>query len=614
MLGVSFVFFGVGNFTFLGTTWAAKVEDSEISIFELEQAYQNRLLELPNYGNLPTETLQLLRAATLERLIRDRLLAVHVADEGYRIGDEQIAQLIQETPQFQENGVFRKELYYAYLDQLVVDAPMFEESQRANMRQSQLERGIAATAFITPAEYRRYLNLFAEERVASVATFDIAALAETIVVRDEDVQEYYDSRPDDFRAPESIDFEYLEINRDMIAETIEVSEEDLQAYYEVNGERFRQDESRRAAHILITLDGDEAAAEELATSLTARAQAGEPFADLARQYSKDGGTAQQGGDLGPTMHSQMPGALGDAIFGMEQGEIYGPVRTDFGFHVVQLNEIIEGGPLPLDQVRGELLSELRAGQLDDRVRDLERQLADAVFDATDLQSIAESTGLELKTVSEFTRNGGGPFGANQTVIDTVWDPLVSVDRQISDVVEVDAARSILVRVTDYHEAARRPLEEVRDDIVFNLQSSRALNIIEDRARRLQEALAAGESFEETAFQLEAEYTPQVTLRRVGGETGVDAAVQDSIFRAKKPSPGNARLGSTITTNGDYAVFMVHAVIPGRPESIPLAERDAGKEALQNDAGVADLNAFISELVRNADIERSEDALATPDFL
>ena len=614
MLGVSFVFFGVGNFTFLGTTWAAKVEDSEISIFELEQAYQNRLLELPNYGNLPTETLQLLRAATLERLIRDRLVAAHVADQGYRIGDEQIAQLIQETPQFQENGVFRKELYYAYLDQLVIDAPMFEASQRANMRVSQLERGIAATAFVTPAEYRRYLNLFAEQRIASIAIFDIAALAETIVVNDEDVQEFYDARPDDFQAPESVDFEYLEINRDQIAETIEISEEDLQAYYEVNGDRFRQDESRRAAHILITLDGDEAAAEELATSLTARAQAGEPFADLARQYSKDGGTAERGGDLGPTMHSQMPGALGDAIFGMDAGEIYGPVRTDFGFHVVQLNEIIEGGPLPLDQVRSELLSELREGQLDDRVRDLERQLADAVFDATELQSIAAATGLELKTVSEFTRAGGGPFGANQTVIDTVWDPLVSIDRQISDVVEVDASRSILVRVTDYHEAARRPLEELRDDIVFNLQSLRAINIIEDRSRRLQESLAAGEDFEEMAFQLEAEFTPEVTLTRVGGDVEIDSAVQDSIFRAKKPSPGNARLGSTITTEGDYAVFLVHAVIPGRPESIPLAERDAGKETLQNDAGVADLNAFISELVRNADIERSEDALATPDYL
>jgi len=612
MLFVSFVFFGIGNFTFLGSSWAALVDGEEISIYELENAYQNQLLNLPNYGDLPPETLRMLRAATLERLIRERLIEIHADEEGYAIGNEQIAQLIQSEPRFQENGVFNKELYYAFLDQLVVDPRAFEANQRRNLQVAQLQRGIAATAFVTPAEYRRYLNLYMEQRIASIATFDIASLANTIVVKDEDVQEYYDSRPDDFLAPESVNFEYLEIDRNAIADTIEIDEDTLQQYYRDNGDRFRQDEQRRAAHILIVPGDDEAAAEELATSLAARAKAGEPFADLARQYSQDGGTAGQGGDLGPVMKSQMPGALGDAIFSIDAGEIYGPVRTDFGFHVVQLNEIIEGGPLPLDQVRGELLQELRADSIEDRVRDLERQLSDAVFDATDLQSVAASTGLELKSVTEFTRNGGAPFGANQTVIDTVFDPLVKDDRQISDVVEIDADRSIMVQVTDYNEAARRSLDEVRDEIVFNLQSARALNVIEDRSRRLREALEEGRDFEEMAFQLEAEFQPNLTLNRLADN--IDIAVLDSIFRVKKPSPGNARLGSTITSQGDYAVFMVNAVIPGRPESIPLADRDQRKEELQRAAGANDLDAFVSELVRNASIERSEDAIEGPEFL
>jgi peptidyl-prolyl cis-trans isomerase D len=613
MLFVSFVFFGIGNFTFLGSNSAALVDGEEISVAELENAYQNQLLNLADYGDLPPDTLRLIRQTTLERLIRERLIQIHADEEGYAIGDQQIAELIQSEPRFQENGVFKKELYYAFLDQMVVNPRAFEAQQRRNLQVGQLQRGIAATAFVTPSEYRRYLNLYMEQRVVSIATFDIASLAETIVVRDEDVQEYYDSHPDDFMAPESVDFDYLTIDRNAIADSIEIPEDELRRYYEANSDRFRQDEQRRAAHILITIDnGDEAAAETLATSLTERAKAGEPFADLAREYSKDGGTAAQGGDLGPVRHSQMPGALGDAIFAMQQGEVYGPVRTDFGFHVVKLNEIIEGGPRPLDQVRGELLQELREGTIEDRVRELEQQLSDAVFDATDLESIAESTGLEVMTVTGFTRNGGEPFGANQTVIDTVYDPLIKDDRQISDPVEIDADRSIMVQVTAYHEAARRSLDEVRDDIVFNLQSARALNIIEDRSRRLREALEEGRDFEEMAFQMEATFQPNLTLNRVSD--GVDAAVLDAIFRAKKPSPGMARLGSTITTQGDYTVFMVNAVIPGRPESIPLAERDQRKENLQQQAGAADLDAFVSELVRNADIERSEEAIEGPEFL
>jgi len=112
--------------------------------------------------------------------------------------------------------------------------------------------------------------------------------------------------------PETVDFEYLEISRELLGAEVEVSAEELQQYYEDSADRFQQDEQRKAAHILITFDDDEAAAEEQAKTLAIRAQAGEPFADLARQYSRDGGTAEQGGDLGILLHSQMPDGLTNA--------------------------------------------------------------------------------------------------------------------------------------------------------------------------------------------------------------------------------------------------------------------------------------------------------------
>lgn len=611
-IAVSFIFFGIGNFTFLSGGNAATVEDVDISVFQLENAYQDRLLQFSDYGNLPAETRRLIKENTLEQMIRETVVGVHVGEEGYRVGDEQIAELIQNAAEFQENGEFSKELYYAWLDQTVQSAKAFEAQQRQALRLNQVQRGIGATAFVTPTEYRRYLNLYFESRVASIATFDVAALADTVVIRDEDVQAYYDARPDEFFAPESLSFEYLEINRETLSQELEISEDVLQQYYEDNSGRFLQDEQRQARHILITPDGDEAAAEEQARSITARVQAGEPFDDLARQYSKDGGTANQGGSLGTVMQSQMPGALGDAIFSMDKGDILGPVRTDFGFHVVKLDDVIEGGPLPIDQVRGELLQELRSQGIEGQVQQLERDLSDALFDATDLTQVAASTGLEIKTVAGFTRSGGAPFGGNQSVIEAAFDPLVMNERQISDLVEVDANRSIMIRVTDYQEEARRPLAELKDDIVFALQSERALNMVTDRARRLREGLSEGDSFSALAEELEATFTPNVSLTRQ--EEGTDPAVLDAIFRAKKPSPGLSRLGAVTTTEGNYAVFTLNAVFPGRPESIPLADRDQRKEDLQNAAGAADYVAFVSELTLNADIERNDDALAEQDFL
>lgn len=612
LIAVPFAFFGITDYNFLTSGWAARVGDEEISILELENAYQNQLLQMSDYGDLPTEYRQLVRQGVLNSLVRDRLVEQYVAKEGFSVPDGLVTEMIQNAPQFQEDGVFNKDLYYTWLDQTAQDVRVFEAQQRQGIRIGQLQRGIGATEFITPADYRRYINLFAEERRASIATFDVASLADTVVIRDEDVQKYYDDRPTAYMSPESVDFEFLEIRLDQLAAETEISEEAVQRHYEESASRFQQDEQRRAAHILFLFGDDEEAAREQATAVAARAKAGEPFADLARSNSADTGTAEQGGDLGVVLQSQYPGALGDAIFSMQPGEISDPVRSDFGFHVLQMNEIVPGGPLPLDQVRAELEQELRDRAAEDGFRTIERQISDALFDAADLQSIADNVSLELQTATGFTRDGGEPFGTNQTVIDTVFSPTVLDDRQISDVVEIDANRSVVVRITEYSPEARKSLDEVRDEIVFAMQTERALMMVEDRARRLREGLEEGREFGDLAFQLEADFMPSVTVGRTA--EGYDRALLDAIFRLKKPSLGKSRLGNVVTDEGDYVVFTLEAVIPGRPESIPLNERDARKEQLQQAAGRSDFSAFVSELERRTDVAISDDALAEPDFL
>ena len=175
---VPFAFFGISNFNFLSAGWAAKVDDVDISLFQLENAYQNQLLQFSEFGELPVEYLTSIKSGILEGLIRDTLVRSHVAKSGYRIDDDMVTALIQGATQFQEGGVFSKDLYYTWLDQTAQDASVFEAQQRQGIRVGQLQRGIGATAFVTPSEYRRYLNLFGEQRQVSIATFDVAALAE----------------------------------------------------------------------------------------------------------------------------------------------------------------------------------------------------------------------------------------------------------------------------------------------------------------------------------------------------------------------------------------------------------------------------------------------------
>jgi peptidyl-prolyl cis-trans isomerase D len=611
LIAVSFVFWGASS-PFIGDPYAAKVDGVEISLTQLETEYRRQLNSYTEqFGELPESFRLPLRERVLDSLVRDTVVDVHVAKKGFRISDEFVTAAVQRTPDFQVDGVFSKDLYYDLLSGNGMVPAQYEARQRRAIRQNQLQRSIAATAFVTPAEYRRYLNLVGEQRYMTFAVFDPATISENIEVTEDEIVAFYEARPGEFTTPESADVEYIEIRRDLLGQQVEVSEEALLEYYEDSKGRYLQDEQRRARHILIPFADDEDAAEEQAKALTARVRAGEPFEDLARTHSKDGGTSAQGGDLGLIMHSQMPGELGDAIFSMFEGDIDGPVKTDFGFHIVRLDEILERGPMPLADVRYELENELRDREVDALYRDVERKISDALFDATELATMAEAVGLEVKTADKFTRIGGEPFGSNQAAIDAIFDDRLLQGGEISEIVELDANRSAVFKVSTHYEATRQPIEEVRELIIGALKAEKGRNIASGQTDQLLAALADGADFEEAATAAGAVFTPPALVGRQSEKP--DQAILIEVFNARKPQAAQPTIGSAITRTGQYAVYSVNEVIPGRPESIPLTERDAGKTSLTQQSGIEDYTAFVSQLEHDADIAISDEALEEQDF-
>jgi len=611
LIGIPFLFFGV-NSSIIGQPFAAKVDGSEISITQFENAYRDQLQRNPTWAQLPDEYRLQIRQGVLNSLVSDRLIELHLIDAGYQISDATLTRSIQRIPDFQVNGKFDLDTYRSVLLQNGLDATQFEASQRRALREDQLRRAIGGTSLVTPAEYRRYLNLVAEQRLVSMATFSIDSVAAEIEVTDEMIASFYNDNETMFLTEESADIEFIEVRRDAIAANIDVSDDVLNQYYEDSKSRYLQDEQRQARHILILSDADEDAAEAEAAALLARIRAGESFAALAEEYSDDGGTAARGGDLGALTRTQLPGELGSAIFSMDEGEVSGPIESDFGFHVVQLDTILEQGPLPLEQVRGELLSELRDRQAEDAFRDLERQVSDALFEAADMQAISAATGIDVQTIDGFTRAGAGSIGANQAAIDAIFDARVLFDGEISEVIELDASRSAVFKVTQHNEASRLPMNDVRDEIVAAIRTREAGNIIFGRAEQLLAALDAGEDFGAAAEAAGATVSAPTLLSRDDQVT--DQSLLAQVFMSRKPTQAFPVVGQVANVDGGYTVYSLAAVLPGRPESIPLADRDAGKLELAQQTGASDYYAFVAALQERAEIIISQDVLAATDLL
>jgi peptidyl-prolyl cis-trans isomerase D len=606
LICLPFLFFGIPS-DFIATDYVAKVNDNEISQPFFENSYRNELLRYDSQGiEVPDAARSIVRENVLNTIINNLLVDLYIDEKSLQITDAFVTDIIQSSPEFLINGKFSKDVYYSWLNERVLEPAQFEESQRISMKKSQLERGLRATSFVTPSEYRRYLNLVGEQREVTIAEIDLSVLAEPIELMDEDIETYYSLRQNEFMQPESIDFEYIEINKNTTDETITVSEDEIRKYFEDAGERFARDERRQASHILFLFGDNEIISEQKAQEALNKLNEGEDFSALALEYSDDGGTKEQGGNLGMLAKSQLPGALGDAVFAMSINEVSELVRTDFGFHIVQLNNIESDGQVPFETVRAELEMELKSQKSSVNFTVIERELSDALFDADGIEVIARDLNFDLNELKGFTRNGGGEFGANQIVIDALFNAQRNNDSQLSDIIEVDANRSIVFQVSMFNEATVMPLDQVRDQIISDMKFVSAEVLANNIATKISSLMENNEDLVPTVEELDSVTVRDVIINRLTED--VDFVIQANVFGMKKPLPGNTKVGTVVMQNANYAVFSLKNHTYGIPEMIPQEERDAAKERLNQQSGVSDYTAFISELQLNAAIEKNEELL------
>ena len=606
LICLPFLFFGIPS-DFIATDYVAKVNDNEISQPFFENSYRNELLRYDSQGiEVPDAARSIVRENVLNTIINNLLVDLYIDEKSLQITDAFVTDIIQSSPEFLINGKFSKDVYYSWLNERVLEPAQFEESQRISMKKSQLERGLRATSFVTPSEYRRYLNLVGEQREVTIAEIDLSVLAEPIELMDEDIETYYSLRQNEFMQPESIDFEYIEINKNTTDETITVSEDEIRKYFEDAGERFARDERRQASHILFLFGDNEIISEQKAQEALNKLNEGEDFSALALDYSDDGGTKEQGGNLGMLAKSQLPGALGDAVFAMSINEVSELVRTDFGFHIVQLNNIESDGQVPFETVRAELEMELKSQKSSVNFTVIERELSDALFDADGIEVIARDLNFDLNELKGFTRDGGGEFGANQIVIDALFNAQRNNDSQLSDIIEVDANRSIVFQVSMFNEATVMPLDQVRDQIISDMKFVSAEVLANNIATKISSLMENNEDLVPTVEELDSVTVRDVIINRLTED--VDFVIQANVFGMKKPLPGNTKVGTVVMQNANYAVFSLKNHTYGIPEMIPQEERDAAKERLNQQSGVSDYTAFISELQLNAAIEKNEELL------
>lgn len=597
LLIIPFAFFGLDSYFTDGPGGGevAKVGGTPIMAAEFDQALREQQDRLRNSSDGPVDRSLLeseaLRRAVIENLVNRRVLALYAAENRLVVTPAQLQQTIAEIPSFQEDGRFSLSRYEALLRAQGMTPAMFEARLAQDVRVQQLATPVGEASFASISSAGRFLAAQLEERTVSELQFSASRFAGEIKLTDEAVKKYFDENAASFERPARVKAEYVVLDEAALQKQINVSEDEIKAQYEANKSRYGQPEERQARHILLQLAADadqatvdkvKAQAEEIAARLK---QNPSQFSALAKEFSQDPGSAEKGGDLGFFGRGVMVAAFEDAAFSQAKGEIGAPVRSDFGFHIIQVSDIRPATILPLESVREEIKAELSKQAAGRRFAELAEQFANTVYEQPDsLQPVADLLKLEIRKTDWLARDGEalGPY-SNPKLIDAVFSDDAVRNRRNTQAIEVGGNTLVSARVVEYEAAKRPPLEEVRPAIEQQLRTEEAGRLAADRGAAVLAALQKGEA-------AEGSWSPSRTLQR--GAPALSGNAMQAIFSA--PSSNlPAYVGVTKFGEG-YSIYRIDAV--NRPA---LTAEDPRVAAVATQYGRVlaerDFSALVSEL-------------------
>jgi peptidyl-prolyl cis-trans isomerase D len=549
-----------------------------------------------------------MRYSVLDQMIGQRLLRREARRDHLTVSDDQLRSFIAQIPAFQENGKFSQSRYEQLLQ--IQNPPRtpaeFAEEVRRELVLAPLQEPIVAGSIVARSNVERYLNLLDQQREVAVASIDIDPYLKDVKIDDAAVKQFYDSNQAAFEVPEQVKLDYVVLSPDTLGAQIAIDPAEVRKRYEANIKQYGKPEERRASHILIAVKPDaspeeKAAAKKKAEEILAEAKKNpDQFAELAKKYSQDPGSASQGGDLGFfARDGSMVKPFEDAVFSMKPGEIAGPIETNFGYHIIKLTAVEPAKVQSFDEVKAQIEEELKRQKASAKLADAADQMQNLVYEQADsLEPVAKALDLKIQSSPLMSRAQVQALAQNnQKLVQEIFSAESLQAKRNTEAIEIAPNTLMAAHVTEYKPAAPKPFDEVKAEIRRQLEhkaaSEQASAAGQAKLALLREGKDAGVTFGKP-----------ITLKRNAPQPGVPAAALGPIFQVD-PAKLPAYTGSP-NERGGYSLYRVQRVIT--PPPADAAKVDAFVGRVGDEVGRELASAYIASLRENADVKINEAAL------
>ena len=611
LITLPFAFWGVDSYVRNSGAGndVASIGDSRVTVQQFDQALRERQDQMrqamgasfkPEMINSPEA-----RLSVLNSLIDQQLLMLESSKNRLVVTDGALRDVIGSIPSLQEDGKFSMEKYERALRAQGMSQPQFEAKLRQDLTLRQLMGTISDSAFVSQAQATTILNLQLEERQYSEFRIAPEQYADKVKVDADAVKKFYDQNQTQFEIPEQVKVEYVILSLDSMLSQISVSDAEIKARFEGHKDKYQQPEERRASHILIVAktEGEKAAAKAKAEEVLKEVRkTPAKFADLAKQYSQDPGSAKSGGDLGYFGRGMMVKAFEEAVFKQKEGEISDVLESEFGYHIIKLTGIKTAKVKSLDEVRADIVSELKREAATRKFAESAEAFNNTVYEQSDsLQPAAEKFRLKIQQSGWLKKNPDqreaaalGPL-ANEKILASLFSEDAVKNKRNIEAYEIAPNTLLSARVVEHVAASTRPLESVKNDIEKLLKAQEAATLAKNTGEsRLEELKKGGDdklawSSLKSASRMQSRDLPPAAVRAV-----FKAEVQ------KLPAYAGASVG------GAYVLYKIVKV--NAPEKLDEARRNALQDEYAHILAQEELSAYLNALRARYKIDINKAAL------
>jgi len=526
-----------------GTGWAggsdptilAEVGDHRITVQDVRKIIQREVR-----GNIPEGMASVYITSVLQQLVAFRATALLTAEMGFRVTDEELAGIVRQLyPQLWPGGTFAgKEAYAQFLASQNLTIPEFEETLRQQVLQARLDTLALEGTIVTPQEVEAEFRRRNEAIKVQTVGVNPAMVRSRITASDAELAAYFEKHKAAYRIPEKRSFLIFVIDEERIGSAVQVPEEQLRQIYAQQQDRFRTPERVHVRHILIkTVDrpaSEIPALQKKAEDLLAKLKSGADFAELAKKNSEDPGSAQKGGDLDWITRGQTVPEFEQAAFSLKPRELSGVIKTQYGFHILQVLDREPARLRPFEEVRSELAAEAKKAQVYEKMQRLADEIRSALIRSREeAEKIARENAVTV--VRSENVGQGDPvqeIGVNQQFDGAVQGLPVN---GVTPVVQVSPSKLVVAQVTGISPARQAELNEVLAQVRNAVTGEKAAELARKIGAEMEARVKAGVKDPAALakeFGLEAKTSDFVTrlmsVEGIGSATALEDAFQAEV--------------------------------------------------------------------------------------